>query len=150
MKRKLSYTIKSLLYNTDDLRGPIKQVLFAQNYFSQEGENSRVDRLCLVEFPGTNINKHFPEAQQLEETLLLGYSGWGKDSELHLVIRGERTYLTVAVGYGKSRKIKMRREYEKEILSDKLSEEEVHKIFTDVWNKPEIIDPLPPSLCTWD
>lgn len=139
MKTKFHFTIQNLLYNTEDLRGPIPQVLFAQRFAEYEGAFG-YNRLARVVFENEATHKALPGAVPLEETLLLGKEGFDY-STLHLCIRGKNTCCRVATGYFPKRVMVVQDDYRDAILLHKLTDREIQQIFTRVWDHPEDLQP---------
>lgn len=140
MKTKLQFRIQNLLYNTADSKGPIVQVLFARQFTEYEGAFS-FNRLARVTFENAAINKALPEAMPLEEILLLGEEGFNH-STLHLCIRGKNTVCRIATGYYPNRVAVVHDDYRQAILLDKLTDNQIHEVFTYVWDHPETIQPF--------
>ncbi|MBN8857069.1 MAG: hypothetical protein J0H29_01700 [Sphingobacteriales bacterium] len=139
MKTKFHFTIQNLLYNAEYLKGPIAQVLFAKRFIEYEGAFIW-NRLARVVFENEATHKALPGAVPLEETLLLGTEGFDY-STLHLCIRGKSTCCRVATGYFPKRVAIMHDDYKQAILLHKLTDNQIHKVFTYVWDHPETIQP---------
>lgn len=144
MKNKTTFTIESLLYGIDSLKGAITQVLFAQKVAKHEGLQS-FNRLARITFNDPAINKAMPGAVKLEETLLIGYESWN-DTELHLCMRGGTSTCRIATGSSASREITVHNDYAHAILQGKLSDSEITDIFYTVWDNSELIQPVPKYL----
>ncbi|MDX3916931.1 MAG: hypothetical protein QHC79_25540 [Pseudosphingobacterium sp.] len=139
MKTEFSFNIESLLYGIENPKGPIEQVLFATKMAEHQGMRS-FNRLALLTFTDLTINKALPGAIPLDETLLHGYEG-RNDTVLHLCIRSGRSALNIATGYFPKRKISIHEEYRHAIILRKLSDTEINRIFSYVWNNLGLIQP---------
>lgn len=142
MKKKFSFSVQPLLYNTEDLKGPIPQVFFARQFAEHEGA-FYYNRLARVSFERPGINKAIPGAVPLIETLLLGEQQ-SEHSTLHLCIRAAHSCCKVATGYYPKRTIVIHTEYRHALLLDQLSDKEIEQVYTYIWNHPESIMPVDP------
>jgi hypothetical protein len=140
MKTKSFFSIQSLLYNTDDLKGPLTQVLFARKFADYIGMD-RVNQLARVQFENADFHKAFPGIETLKETLLIGESRINLITQ-HLCIRGDKSGCHVATGCFPSRTIVIHDEYRNAILPVKLSDRQIKEIFVYVWSNPELLLPI--------
>ncbi len=148
MKRKFSFSIESLLYNTEELKGPLVQVMFAKKIAEHFGAFN-FDTLARVNFGNPDTHKAFPTLEKLEETLLTGQFRH-RTGDLHLCIRGTRSACLVASGYLSNRKVTIYNDYRNIIIPVKLSDSEIKQIFTHVRDNPDELLPIGPPFPDFD
>ncbi|GAB3427980.1 hypothetical protein [Niabella aquatica] len=134
--------MQPLLYNTEDLKGPLTQVFFARQFAEYEGA-FYYNRLARVSFERPGVNKSIPGGIPLIETLLLGEKQ-SEHSTLHLCIRAAHSCCKVATGYHPSRTVVLHPEYRTALLLDYLSDKEIEQVFAYIWDHPEWIEPVDP------
>ena len=139
MKKEFSFNVESLLHGIENPKGDITLVLFAKKMAEHEGINF-FNRLASITFSNTQINRAFPGAVPLDETLLLGHEGYS-DAVLHLCIRSGQSACKIATGYYPKRKISFYDDYRNAIMLRKLSAKEITEIFNYVWDNLEVIQP---------
>lgn len=139
MKNKFSFSIESLLYGIENPKGPIAQVLFAKKIAEHEGMRS-FNFLTRLTFTDPSLNKAFPGAMPLDETLLLGHEGFN-DAVMHLYIRSGQRACKMATAYFPTREITVDDQYRHALILRKLSNEEINQVFTYAWNNLELIRP---------
>lgn len=139
MKREMKFEIDSLLFEIEDPKGNLEQVLFARKMAEFEGMPN-CNRLVKLIFKDNKVNQALAGAVALDETLVLGYEGWN-DSVLHLCIRSGRSAVRIATGSFPSREIVMYEDYREAVLFNKLSENQIEEIFNRLWNNTDLIQP---------
>ena len=140
MKTNTFFTIRSLIKGIEYPQAPIQQGLFAEDFAAQHG--FKFNRLAMLTMEIHSIHHPLAGAPSLYETLIIGQESL-TDCTLHICIRGQYSYLTVASALKSTGVITVSEEYNEAILMKKLSIKQIEEIFQYIWNNRDSIDPIP-------
>ncbi|MDV4043687.1 hypothetical protein CMT37_12770 [Elizabethkingia anophelis] len=140
MKNKISFSIEPLLFDTENPKGAIELVLFA-NKMAEHENMPYCNRLVKLIFTDPKINKA-PGAVPLDETLIIGYEDWNHCA-LHLCVKSGRSTCKIATGNFPDREINIYDDYRRAIILCKLSDKDIKEIFNYMWDNMNMIKPNP-------
>ncbi|WP_353151533.1 hypothetical protein [Chryseobacterium sp.] len=143
MKTKFSFKIETLLFGIENPKGAIDKVLFAQKVAQHEG--FQFNRLALITFSDPTVNNALDNADKLNETLLIAKKNW-TDMIVHLCVKIGQCTLRIATGCLLSKEVTIHSEYRNTLLLRKLTDEEINRIFSHVWNNMDDVEPDPNPL----
>ncbi|MGE9310844.1 hypothetical protein ACLOAU_04340 [Niabella sp. CJ426] len=139
MKTNTFFAIRSLIKGIEYPQAPIQQGLFAEDFAEQHG--FKFNRLAMLTIEIHSIHQPLAGAPSLYETLIIGQESL-TDCLLHICIRGQYSYLTVASAIKSTGVITVSEDYNEAILMKKLSTRQIEEIFEYIWNNMTCIEPL--------
>lgn len=142
--RTLIFCIDSVLFGSENTRGPIELVQFANRLASHEGI-PWFNRMASIEFNSPNINKALPGGVPTDNTLVIGQERGGY-LVLYLCIRSGRNCCRIATAHFPDGEIYIHDEYRHTIFLEKLTEDEIKSFFNYLREHIELIHPKP---ATW-
>ncbi len=148
MKSKMSFIVQSLLFYTDQVKGPLEQVMFAQK-IARFLQMDNFNQLARVEFSEPKVHKTFTGQELLIECLIIGNVTAGQ-GEQHIVVRAKETGLFVATGYLPERTVEFHEDYKSAILMEKLADADINLLFNYLWDNPSLLEFRPATPEDWE
>lgn len=141
MRNNLIFSIDTVLIGTENTKGPIELVQFANRLTSDEGIFS-FNRMATIKFNYPNINKALPGGVPTDDTLIIAQER-GPDLDLYLCVKSGRNCCRVGTAHFPSAEIYIHDEYRHTIFLDKLAENEIEYVLNYVKENIELIQPKP-------
>ena len=139
-----NFSIESVLFGIENIKGPIELVQFSNRLASHEGIMS-FNRMAIVKFSNSQINKALPNGVPTDETLLIA-NEIGPYLDIYLCIRSGKSCCRIATAHFPDGELYIHDEYRHTILLNKLSDKQIKDLFNVVREDPTII--LPKSIFT--
>ncbi|WP_286778660.1 MULTISPECIES: hypothetical protein [Sphingobacterium] len=136
-----NFSIESVLFGIENIKGPIQLVQFANRLASHEGIRS-FNRMAVIKLSNLKINKALPNSVPTDETLIIA-NEIGPYLDIYLCIRSGKSCCRIATAHFPGGEVYIHDEYRHTILLDKLSDEEIKCPFNIVCDDPSIIQPKP-------